>query len=129
MEIKVVGQAVVITSSIKKADLEKAQQLEPGLVILCDEEKSPLFAATFHKRERADISGYGIQFNTKNADGFCQATILVPEGVVPDKRIAWLKDTYGQALAKLVKLEAQFTEKFKAATAAIDAAFEGITTD
>ena len=129
MEIKVVGQAVVVTSSIKKADLEKAQQLEPELTILYDEEKNPLFAATFYKKERANIGSYGIEFNTKNADGFCQATVLVPEGVVPDKRIAWLKDTYGQALARLVKLEAQFTEKFKAATAAIDAAFEGITID
>lgn len=111
-KIKVTGNAAVITSAIKFADIEKAEKYRPDALKLKDEEgKNEIFAISIGINPQAN--GYGIVFDGKTHDenGYATYTQLIPcieEGL--EEAIA---DFYGEAILKLNKLEEVFDARIK----------------
>jgi hypothetical protein len=102
-KIKIVGDAVVLTSSIKFADIKTMSKFKPQPLKLKDlETKEIVFVV--ETAEKASISKFGVAFNAVNADGFAEMTLLIPQ--TEDKK-AFVKDTYGYVLLSLNILEDQ----------------------
>lgn len=116
--IKIVGSAVILTSKIKYADLQKMEKYSNGslALVVCtkDEEYTEVFRVSTGKI--SNISRYGITFAEANKNGYAMATVLLPEGIT-DKR-AYIKDNLGDAIFKLDELEAQINAQLAAMTEA-----------
>lgn len=115
--LKTLGLAVVITSALGCADIEKAKRFASDSTKLFNEKKEPTFVVTVG--ESTALSEYGIQFADCNAEGKAQLTIMVPEltGISNEEKAEFIKWEFAPILAKINKVEAQIL----AETAAIDA--------
>ena len=115
--LKTVGLAVVITSALGCADIEKAQRFAADSTKLLDERKEPIFAVSVG--EVTALSKMGIQFSDDNAEGKAQLTVMVSEltGLSNEEKAELIKWEFAPILANINKVEAQIL----AETAAIDA--------
>lgn len=108
MKATIIGNALVITSSIKKETIEQLDKYNPAALMLCEgegENKELLFKVSTHKTHSA-VSNFGITFNGTNAEGEAQATLLL-DNTPFEKRAAYVKDTFGMGLYRLAQLEAR----------------------
>ena len=115
--LKTVGLAVVITSALGCADIEKAKRFAADSTKLLNEKKEPIFAVTVG--ESIALSKNGVQFSDDNAEGKAQLTVMVPEftGISNEEKAELIKWEFAPILANINKVEAQIL----AETAAIDA--------
>ena len=119
-KINVVGNAVVLTSSMKYEDVQKAEKYRPDALVLKDEKGKELFKVATGKYPTANE--YGVVFNGHTqADGFATGTWIVADEITEDAK-EQLADLYGAALLKLGKLE----ETFGKAIEEIDKEREGV---
>lgn len=103
-KIKVIGDAAVVTSSIKKTVLEQiAKFKDKGLQLTNPETKEPVFAIGLGKT--ASFNKHGINFTSEDADGFAQTTLALPVGMSNAAKADYVKDNYGYALLTLNTLE------------------------
>ena len=119
-KVVISGNAVVITSAIKYADIEKAKKYRPEALVLKDEEgKKDIFAIGLGKAQQNDDF---IVFDGKTHDeeGYATYTALLPASCGDIK--GSIADLFGATLIKLGKLE----EIFPAAIAEIDAEREAV---
>jgi hypothetical protein len=105
MNIKVIGQAVVLTSLAVKM-YDKAHKFAPELLKLTDNGKDETFSVML-KHGTSSINKYGVSFGEVSAQGKAQCTFLLPDYVSPDKREEYIADTYGLTLVKLQRVEAR----------------------
>ena len=120
-KINVTGNACVITSSIKYADIVKAKKYRPDALVLKDEEgKKEIFRIDVGCKPQA--TEYGVVFDgrTHDEDGFATYTTLIDD--ICGKIEEGIADIYGAALIGLNKIEKAFPEHI----AAIDAEREAI---
>ena len=115
--LKTVGLAVVITSALGCADIEKAKRFAADSTKLLNEKREPLFALSVGNSTA--LSKNGVQFSDDNAEGKAQLTIMVPEftGISNEEKAEFIKWELAPILANINKVEAQIL----AETAAIDA--------
>jgi hypothetical protein len=107
-KIKVIGNAAVVTSSVKVADLQKLGKFKPASLKLIDKEtKDELFAIGIGS---ASLNKFGASFPVADKDGFAEMTLVIPESVKADAKKAYVEDTYGYALLNLNKVEAQIAD-------------------
>jgi hypothetical protein len=105
-KIQILGEAAVLTSAVKKADLELLKKFKPAALQLKDEEgKEVIFAATVGKT--ASITKYGVNFAGEDVEGYAQVTGIIPSDVAPADKATYVKDNFGYALLNLNKLENQ----------------------
>jgi hypothetical protein len=107
MQIKIVGKALVITSSVKKAVIEKAAKLVKSSLTLYKEvngEQEPVCSIGIGKV--AGINSNGITFDSANKDGFAQATIVLPD-MKAEERKAYVEDNFGLTLVNASVIEGQ----------------------
>lgn len=108
-KINVTGNAIVLTSSIKYADIEKAKKYRPEALKLVDKDGNEYFAIdTGNSGQCAQANGLGVVFNGKTHDenGFATNTIMfsAADGDLKEK----VADLYGEAIINLKKLEEAF---------------------
>lgn len=117
--VKKFGEAVVITSAAKLADIKKIAKYRPDALILKEEneegKKEPVFCVGISSERSGSISKYGIEFGGASEDGFAQVT-TVYTGPADGVKAA-LADSIGPQVVMLAKLE----ESFPAVLEAIDA--------
>ena len=106
-KITVTGNAIVLTSSIKYADIEVAKKYRPGALKLTDKDGKELFAIDVGYKPQANE--FGVVFNGKTHDeaGYATHTMLFDtcdDGDLKGK----IADIYGEALIGLGKIEAEF---------------------
>lgn len=107
--IKVVGDAIVITSTLKLEDILSVQKYRPSALILKGGEdgKEPIFAIMANPGANGTLTKFGATFGSASHDDNKFATITggLPntEGLDVKEFIA---DQYGAALNSLGKLEA-----------------------
>lgn len=107
-KITVVGQAVVVTSSMKLEDIKLVEKYRPeALVLYVGEgaEKEPDFKIGTTSFGNGCISKYGVEFDSETRDEQKLATlteVLVNE--VEDIK-GFVSDAYGPAVLKLNELE------------------------
>lgn len=106
-KVTVAGKAIVITSTLKLADLETLKKYASKSLILMGGEdgKEPIFAVTAVPGSAGKVNKYSLEFGDKDPDGFAVITIMAPVGV--DDMKEFVADTYGQVLMNLAQLEAQ----------------------
>ena len=122
-KIKVVGEAAVVISELKLADIEKVGKYRPDKLTLRsdDEKKSPIFKVGVSSNRMGEIGAFGASFGAADADGFATITVapLAAEGDDLKEAVA---EKIGPAILHLNKLE----EALPAVIAEIDAEHEAI---
>ena len=117
MKAQQVGKALVITSGLKTADIERAEKICPEALVLREESERPIFRVGFSKRG-VGIGMTGIVFDSTDAAGNAQMTLVQDKPISKDK----LADDYGLCFIRLTEVEAQFIEVYGAASRALTAA-------
>ena len=104
-KVNVVGDAMVITSTMKYSEIETIKKFRPDALTLKGGEdgKEPIFSISIG--DESDISKYGVCFSGKTRDenGFATLTIGVCAGVENLKDT--IADHFGRALVNISKLE------------------------
>lgn len=108
-KINVTGNAVVITSTLKVADIIKVKKYRPDALILNEEKdgkKVPVFGIGYS--DSGKWNEIGIEFNgkTHDDDGYATFTELIPSGVTNLQES--LADLYGGIILKINAFEEQF---------------------
>lgn len=132
-KINVLGDAVVITSTVKATDYALIQKYRPEALTLCKtaangEPGDPYFKV-YVSNGNGSVNQYGIAFGGVARDGSGLATVTVPftgptdEAEVKEK----VADLYGIALANLNQIEAAIPEVLTDIAARKAAVIEAIT--
>ena len=103
-KIKIAGNAVVLTSKLQFATIQKMEKYNKDALCLVEvknDEEAEIFRIGTGKT--SSISKFGITFMEANKNGNAVATIMLPEGVTDKK--AFIKDNYATALFMLADLE------------------------
>lgn len=103
MQIKIAGNAVVVTSSADMNQLKKLEKYNPKALRLFDKDDNQTFAVLTNTK--SGISAAGVCFSEKSAEGKAQATLTFPEGTPADKRKSFVEDTFGIPLYNLAIIE------------------------
>lgn len=107
-KVVIAGEAVVVTSSVKLADLRKIAKYRPEALVLKGGEdgKEPIFRVGVCSGS-GKINKYGAEFGTETHDDAKLATItlVVSEGMSGDVREA-VAESIGTSILNLNKLEA-----------------------
>ena len=122
--IKIAGNAVVLTSKLKFATIQKMEKYNPSALCLTEtkkDEEIEIFRIATGKT--SSIGKYGITFMEANKDGYAIATILLPENTTDKK--AYIKDNLGNAIFMLTDLEALV----ETACAELEAAYDKLDTE
>lgn len=105
-KIKIVGDAAVVTSAVLLEDLKTLKKFKPNALKLIDSEsKEEIFSTAIG--DKASFSKFGIVFTSADGEGKATATLTLPIGMTNEKKIEYVKDTYGYGLLNLKTLEDQ----------------------
>lgn len=103
--IRIVGNAIVLTSKLKFATIQKMEKYNSNALCLIEkngEEENEIFRVMTGKL--SSIAKHGIVFAEANKDGYAVATTLFPVGVTDKKE--YIKDNFATVLFMLKDLEA-----------------------
>lgn len=107
--IKIVGDAVVITSTMKLEDIRTIKKYRPDALTLRGgkDGKEPIFCIAVCNSGTGNINQYGAEFSRASHDDAKLATItkMVPHSDDTDIK-EFVADTYGAYVLNLNKLEA-----------------------
>lgn len=120
-KLTIMGNAAVVTSSLKVSDIDKVAKYNPAGLILVEKDdagkRKEIFRIAYNEKG-GSLNQFGATFNSTNKDGF--ATLTVDLGsMAADRREAYAKDKFGYGLISLNALEAEFA----AAATKVDADF------
>lgn len=101
--IKLLGDAVVITSAIELKKLNLVKKYEPKALVLM-EEKNEIFRVT--TGANASISKSGVCFNSADNEGMASMTLTLPANMATEAKIEYVKEQYGYGLLALNSMEA-----------------------
>ena len=110
-KITIAGEAVVITSALKREDIELLEKYRPDALILKGGEdgKKPIFRIAT-TTGAGDINKYGASFGGETHDEAKLATITMMSGVVGEDIREAVAEKVGTAILNLNKLEATLPE-------------------
>jgi len=117
-KINLTGDALVITSTLKAADLQTVEKYAPTALVVREKDEDsgkmiPVFKVT--TGSAGSISAYGVCFSGESRDGNGFATLTIPFTGSKDAATAKaeIADKYGAALAQLNKVEAALPDALK----------------
>lgn len=107
-KIRIVGDAVVVTSDLTLDELKTIQKFNPKALTLMggDEGKTPVFAMSIAKDGYGGLTNNGIMWAPATNDAAKKATMtmMIPAGT--EKPTEWFVDNFGGAIMNLNALEA-----------------------
>ena len=121
-KIKFLGNTVAITTVFTLDELQKINKIYPDELILSDEEGEPLFQIGTAVLGKGMVGGFGIQFDTKDAEGHAMV-IINAQTDDPEELKELVKDKYAKPLAMLTNLEG-FADEIREEIADFDNAIE-----
>ena len=124
-KIKVVDQAVVLTSALTNEELAKAKKYFPQALVLIDKDEDGKNVITYAIGQTygdGSISKYGIEFPKGVAEEKASLTVLIPK-MDKKKKEEFVKDEFGKALQNLIKIE----NGYAASKSAYDAEYAEIS--
>lgn len=106
-KIKIVGDAVVVTSAVKLEDYKKVKKYRPKALVLMggEDNKEEIFRVGISSGN-GSVKPYGIEFGKETRDEnklACITTVL--EGIGDEDIKKYVADAYGQAILLLNKIE------------------------
>lgn len=99
-KIKVLGNALTLTSELKSEEIKKAEKFCPEATTLYTEDKEPYFTV---KTGEPSASRYGVSFNETNSEGKAYMTIVGIERTADTAKV--LREDFGEILINLNKVE------------------------
>ena len=109
---KIFGDSVVITSSVKLADLKNVAKYAPKALTLKGGEdgKEEIFLVCVGQSGSGSINEWGATFApaTRDAEGKATITMMIPASV--EKAKEWMVENFGSALMNLAKVEEKLPE-------------------
>lgn len=110
-KIKVVDQAVVITSSLTNKELTRAQKYFPEALILKEKNEDgklvPVFAIEPAEIPYVGKSGIVFPVTKGTSEEYASVTVTIPKQS-KTARTEYVKDNYGKVLMNLNKLESAY---------------------
>ena len=97
-KIKVLGNALTLTSGLKTSEIEKAEKFCPDATKLVDEEKTPYFVV---QTGPASVGKFGVSFNHTNAENYAYVTLVAEEAPTKEE----IKEEFGEILFNLNEVE------------------------
>ena len=129
--VKIIGDAIVITSEVKFEDYQLVQKMKPKALSLYEENSDgklvPVFRVNVCDGEvrPTDVNENGITFRKGSRDGgYAQITAKAPAGDGDIKEL--VAEVFGGPLAKLIELEEQLPFVLDAIHDAHEAVLENI---
>ena len=124
-QVKIMGESAVLTSTLKREEIELLQKLSPNQLVFLDEDtKDPIFAIGIAKV--GSISENGVLFNNHNNDGFATATILLPDGIEIEKRAEWVSEHFEKGINGLNEVEERIHDSAELAKSTHQTFLDGI---
>lgn len=107
-KIVIAGDAVVVTSSVKKSDLEKVEKYRPEALNLMggEDNKDVVFKVSTTTGEKGSFGKYGVEFNSETHDDEQLATVTLPLKVTGADVRDQVAEKIGVAILNLNKVEA-----------------------
>ena len=128
-KIKIVGDAVVVTSSHKKEDLLTIAKYRPEALTLMggEEGKTPIFCIIAKESGKPSFDAHGAVFTGETRDESKLATLTLTADDIKGDVKDWAADKYGTAIERLTALEATFPRVLEEIAAAKAKVIESIT--
>lgn len=106
-KITVVGEAIVITSTLKREDIEKVAKYRKNALVLKGGEdgKEPIFKIGLTKSNAGSINQYGAEFGGETHDDAKLATITLAAPGLGENARDEVAELVGAAILNLNKLE------------------------
>ena len=100
--IKVIGDAMIVTSAIKMEDIKLLQRLDPDSLVARDKDDEPVYAV--FTGDSGFMENTGIRFTGADSNGFATVTILLPPASQA-QREEFIKENYAMAITALQAME------------------------
>lgn len=109
MKLAITGDAYVLTSTLKAADIQLVKKHQPDALKIKDKDGNDIFALGYNQGSPC-ISKCGVTFGGTSRDGgeFATITGTLPAGTTNAKE--YVADLVGSALQNINKLEATLPE-------------------
>lgn len=125
--IKIVGNAAVLTSALKREEIATVHKYRPEALVLKDEEGTPYFRVGF-TTGKGSVSKYGVEFDGVSHDDLKLALITLCVDCGEDEDIREIvADALGVALNNLNKVEAQVAPMLEEIAAERERVMDSIT--
>lgn len=110
-QIQIIGNAVVVTSLLSVAQIEKLELFKPETLKLVEKDVE-IFGVTFdNKKGTGHFSKWGIVFTGENGEGLAQTTLLIPN--MPNaEKVEYVQNHFGYGLLALNKIETIIMEAY-----------------
>ena len=111
--VKVVGGAVVVTSTMKLSDIEAVAKYNPKALVLMggEDNKEEIFRVAVKRPDgNGSIKTYGVEFDAHTNDPHGYATVTYLFDGTPDKIKAEIAESIGGPLMNLNKIEASLPD-------------------
>ena len=110
-KVKILGNAVVITSELTTEQLGTVKKFTKDGLKLKDEKGNETFTIAYTPGKSA-ISDYGINYGEENTEGYAQATLMLDESIKAEDRMNVVLDNYAIAIGNLTTLESYVREAY-----------------
>lgn len=105
--IKVIGDAMVVTSAIKMEDIKLLQRLDADSLVARDKNDEPVYAV--FTGDSGFMGDAGIRFTGADSNGFATVTILLPPASQTERE-KFIKENYAMAITALQTMEELLAE-------------------
>lgn len=105
--IKVIGDAMIVTSAIKMEDIKLLQRLDADGLIARDKDDEPVYAV--FTGDLGFMEDTGIRFTGADSNGFATVTILLPPASQTERE-EFIKEKYAMAITALQTMEELLAE-------------------
>ena len=125
-QIKILGESAVITSTLKAEGLETLKKFKQEHLTILNDRKEVVYAVGMAQGGRGSVTDYGITFNNRDAEGFAQVTITLPDGIAAEERANYVAEKLGNSVTRLNGVEEIIQERIDEVIAAQTAMVESI---
>lgn len=125
-QIKILGESAVITSTLKAEGLETLKKFKQEHLTILNDREEVVYAVGMAQGGRGSVTDYGITFNNRDAEGFAQVTITLPDGIAAEERANYVAEKFGNSVTRLNGVEEIIQERIDGVVAAQTAMVESI---
>lgn len=108
-KVTIIGNAFVLTSSIKLATIKKLEKYDADTLAVCTKQEDEIVEVfRVMSGKKGSICNAGIVFASADKDGYATVTALIPENVKDKKQ--FIKENYANVIFMLKGLENTVTQ-------------------
>lgn len=125
MNVKILGTAMVVTSSLTVKEIKELGHYNSEALTLKDDEGKPLFVINARIAGDSNFSRFGVQFEAGDSEDRAQVTEIIPAGTA-EQKLEYVKARFGQPLLQLQQLEVSAHKAYEAVVESIGSVMENV---